>query len=147
MPADDIRLRPALASEALILAAINVATEAVAGPPPAPEGLAPYFAHLIARGRVIAADAPDGTVIGFGAAVDTGRARHLADLFLLPDRQGQGVGRRLLEAVLEDAWPRTTFASDDPRALPLYVRAGMAASWPNLYLSGIRRASLRRTTT
>ena len=71
-----------------------------------------------------------------GATVDTGRARHLADLFVRTDRQGGGIGGHLLDAVFGDAWPRTTFASDDPRALPLYVRAGMLAYWPNLYLTG-----------
>ena len=74
--------------------------------------------------------------VGFGAAVDTGRSTHLADLFVLPDHHGRGLGGRLLAAVLGTAYPRTTFASDDPRALPLYVRAGMTPLWPNLYLGG-----------
>jgi GNAT superfamily N-acetyltransferase len=134
--ADDIRLRPGVPSDAPTLAAINLATEIVDGEPPSPAGITPYFRHLVERGRVVVAEARDGTVVGFGAAVDTGRSRHLADLFVLPDRQSHGIGRRLLDAVLGDARPRTTFASDDPRALPLYLRAGMAAWWPNLYLSG-----------
>jgi hypothetical protein len=59
---------------------------------------------------------------------------HLADLIVLPQRFGQGIGRRLLAAVFDDAASRTTFASSDPRAMPLYVRAGMVPLWPNLYL-------------
>jgi hypothetical protein len=35
-----------------------------------------------------------------------------------------------------DVFPRTTFASRDPRALPLYVRAGMDAIWPNFFFQG-----------
>ena len=57
--------------------------------------------------------------------LDTGRARMLADLFVEPGRLGQGLGRPLLTALFEDAPVRATFASSDPRALPLYVRAGM----------------------
>ena len=41
----------------------------------------PYLRHLIAHGRArVAAD--DGAVVGFGAAIDTGRSVHLADLFV-----------------------------------------------------------------
>ena len=67
-----------------------------------------------------------------------------------PTGRAAAIGGRLLDAVFGDAWPRTTFASDDPRALPLYVRAGMAAFWPNLYLdrrSGTRSSPSRTTTS
>jgi hypothetical protein len=60
----------------------------------------------------------------------------LADLFVRPDRLGQGIGRPLLDAVFGDAERRTTFASDDPRALPIYVRAGMRPFWASLYVEG-----------
>ena len=40
------------------------------------------------------------------------------------------------DVVFDDVWPRTTFGSDDPRAVPLYIRAGMDALWSNLYLAG-----------
>ena len=97
--------------------------------------MGPYFAHLLAAGRISVAD-DAGTIVGFGAVIDTGRSTHLCDLFVLPDRLGGGIGRRLLEHLFDRPGPRTTFASDDPRALPLYVRTGMAAHWPNLYLDG-----------
>jgi GNAT superfamily N-acetyltransferase len=95
----------------------------------------PYIRHLIARGGARVA-VEDGAVVGFGATVDTGRAVHLADLFMRPDRIGQGIGRPLLAAVFGDAERRTTFASDDPRALPIYVRAGMLPLWASLYVEG-----------
>jgi GNAT superfamily N-acetyltransferase len=95
----------------------------------------PYLRYLIERGRVVIADA-DGIPVGFGASVWTGRSTHLADLFVLPAWQSHGIGRRLLGEVLGDAWPRTTFGSSDPRAIPLYLRAGMLAHWANLYLTG-----------
>jgi hypothetical protein len=47
-----------------------------------------------------------------------------------------GIGRPLLDALFGDASRRTTFASRDPRALPVYVRAGMLPTWMNLYLAG-----------
>jgi GNAT superfamily N-acetyltransferase len=95
----------------------------------------PYISHLIGRGRAQVAII-DGEIVGFGAAIDAGRAVHLADLFVHPERLGQGIGKALLGAVLEGAIQRTTFASDDPRALPLYVRAGMQPLWAGLYVQG-----------
>jgi hypothetical protein len=95
----------------------------------------PYLGHLIRRGTSAVAEI-DGVVVGFGATVDTGRSTHLADLFVLPTYHGRGLGGRLLTAVFGDRFPRTTFSSDDPRALPLYVRAGMTPVWPSLYISG-----------
>lgn len=96
----------------------------------------PYLRHLIAHGRTLVSAAGDD-VIGFAAAVETGRGRHLADLFVRIDRLGEGIGRPLLDAVFDGAAERSTFASDDPRALPLYVRAGMTPLWPSLYIEGI----------
>jgi GNAT superfamily N-acetyltransferase len=95
----------------------------------------PYLRHLVERGRTLVSVDGDA-LLGFAATVDTGRGWHLADLFVQPDRLGQGIGRPLLEAVFEGAAERSTFASDDPRALPLYVRAGMTPLWPSLYVEG-----------
>jgi GNAT superfamily N-acetyltransferase len=122
------------------LRAIDSVLRANHGPPPGepmepPGAQDPYLRHLIVRGTTAVAEV-DGVVIGFGAAVFTGRLTHLADLFVLPAYQGQGHGGRLLAAVFGDRFPRTTFSSDDPRALPLYVRARMAPLWPSLYVSG-----------
>jgi len=122
------------------LRAIDSVLRANHGPPPGepaePPGVQdPYLRHLIVRGTTAVAEL-DGAVIGFAAAVFTGRTTHLADLFVLPAHQSHGVGGRLLAAVFGDRFPRTTFSSDDPRALPLYVRSGMAPLWPSLYISG-----------
>jgi Acetyltransferase (GNAT) domain len=75
-------------------------------------------------------------VVGFAATIDTGRCVHLADLFVRGDRLGQGIGRPLVAAAFGDAQRRTTFASDDPRALPVYIRAGMRPWWASLYVEG-----------
>lgn len=126
------------------LRAIDSVLRANHGPPPGepmelPGAQDPYLRHLISRGHFAVAEVGDA-VVGFGATVFTGRATHLADLFVLPAHQGRGIGGRLLAAVFGDAFPRTTFASDDPRAMPLYIRAGMAPLWPNLYVAGDPRA-------
>lgn len=65
----------------------------------------------------------------------------LTDLFVDPVRHGTGIGRALLAALwpAEDREPaRFTFASHDPRAMPLYVRAGLIPYWPLLYLQARR---------
>jgi GNAT superfamily N-acetyltransferase len=95
----------------------------------------PYVRHLIVRGGARVAVA-DGEIVGFAATLDTGRSVHLADLFVHPERLGQGIGRPLLEVTFDGSSVRTTFASDDPRALPLYMRAGMQPIWPSLYVQG-----------
>jgi len=95
----------------------------------------PYLRHLIGH-HVARVSMRDGEVVAFAAAVRAGVSRHLADLFVRQDLVGQGIGRPLLDAVLEGDDRRTTFASDDPRAMPLYIRAGMRPYWPQLYLRG-----------
>jgi GNAT superfamily N-acetyltransferase len=95
----------------------------------------PYLAFLVTHGD--ARVAVDGdAVVGFGASVEAGPITHLADLFVDPGRHGEGIGRALLAAVMPADRPRTTFASADPRALPIYARSGMRPSWPILYLEG-----------
>jgi GNAT superfamily N-acetyltransferase len=95
----------------------------------------PYVRHLVTRHRTLLTEEA-GAAVAFGAVVDAGLAVHLADLFVVPDRLGRGLGRQLLAALFGDAPRRTTFASDDPRALPLYVRAGMTPLWPTLHVEG-----------
>lgn len=95
----------------------------------------PYVAHVVAHHRAMVSET-GGRIVAFGAVVDAGVALHLADLFVRPDLIGRGIGRPLLAALFGDAARRTTFASEDPRALPLYVRAGMAPLWPSLYAEG-----------
>lgn len=105
------------------------------GPAPTVDIVGPYLAHIVAHHRAMVSESA-GRIVAFGAVVDAGVAVHLADLFVRPDVVGRGIGRPLLTALLGDAERRTTFASEDRRALPLYVRAGMAPLWPSLYTAG-----------
>jgi GNAT superfamily N-acetyltransferase len=101
----------------------------------------PFLRHVVDHHRALVTVEADrggepGAVVAFGAVVDTGRAAMLSDLFVRADRLGRGLGRPLLARLFGDATRRATFASADPRALPLYVRAGMTPLGVNLYLEG-----------
>lgn len=107
-------------------------------PPPRPGVRADRLRQLLQRGEIFVGDL-DGRVVGFGGTIDTGRAVHLTDLFIDYELLGRGIGGRLLPALFRDRWPRTTFASDDPRAMPLYIRAGMTPYWPTVYVTADER--------
>ena len=137
-PRDPLRrspsIRPSSVDDLRAIRAI-LAAHGNDGPAVVADIVGPYLTHLIGRGRTRVATLDD-QVVGFGAAIDAGRTVHLADLFVHPGRLGQGIGRPLLDAVLDGTIRRTTFASEDPRALPLYVRAGMQPMWVSLYVQG-----------
>jgi GNAT superfamily N-acetyltransferase len=130
-----IRTRPAEAADVNGVAAVALAC----GQPATDSGAdAAYFSHLRAHGRVEVATDDAGEVVGFGASRTVGGDTHvLTDLFISTAFQGRGIGRAILERLWSagtDAW--LTFSSQDPRALPLYLRFGMRPRWPLLYLTG-----------
>ncbi|MGF1661706.1 MAG: GNAT family N-acetyltransferase [Kineosporiaceae bacterium] len=70
-----------------------------------------------------------GTVVGMAEAVRRDGFWGLSMLFVHPDAQSRGIGRRLLDAALthaEGAGVRMILTSLDPRALRRYSRAGLA---------------------
>jgi GNAT superfamily N-acetyltransferase len=77
-----------------------------------------------------------GRIAGFGGVLRRGGLTHLGDLFVTADRQSAGVGRALLDSLLDGADRRVTYASADPRAVALYIRYGMIPRQPLLYLAG-----------
>lgn len=105
---------------------------------------AEYVQFLLATGTVMVAETASGSsVIAWGAAKRSRGRLMLTDLFVDPDHQARGVGAGLLRRL----WPsgprepaRFTFSSRHPAALPIYARAGLAPSWPLLYMSGDRRS-------
>lgn len=134
-----IEIRPAVVEDVAAIADVFAASgESVSWP-----GIAgsPYVDHLVARARVRVAIA-DGELVGFAGAIDVGdpHVRFLTDLFVRPDRQDRGAGGALLAAALDDTTERLTFSSADPRALGMYIRAGMRPWWPLLYLTVPRSA-------
>src|SRR5579862_2852181 len=134
MADSDIEIRAATLDDVPAIRSL-LAAHGDDGPATTVDIVGPYLGHLIEHATALVS-ARAGEILGFGAAVDTGFSRHLADLFVRPEHLGEGIGRPLLAAVLGEAFPRTTFASADPRALPLYVRAGMTPLWPCFYLEG-----------
>jgi GNAT superfamily N-acetyltransferase len=124
-------IRPATAADlAGIAAVLHANGEPMTGPEGPGEG---YLDHILGRGRMPVAEL-DGAIVGFGGSIRLGDAVMLTDLFVDPDRHEHGLGGALLAAALGGDTPRMTFSSADPRALSLYVRAGMRPWWPNLYL-------------
>jgi GNAT superfamily N-acetyltransferase len=98
-----------------------------------------YVRHLLAHGRVVVA-ARGGSVIGFGATRQLGSGEAavsmLCDLFVDPRDQGSGCGRAMLSGLWSGSGRRMTFSSRHAHALPLYIRFGLDAWWPLLYLRG-----------
>jgi GNAT superfamily N-acetyltransferase len=101
-----------------------------------------YLDHERDTGRLLVA-VDDARVVGFGGALSRDRVTHLGDLFIRPERLGEGIGRALLDQLFAGAQARTTSASGDPRAIPLYIRFGMRPLWPVLYLEGTNDAARR----
>src|ERR1700751_1627233 len=80
-------------------------------PTPAPSALADRMRQLLKSGDtlvLLAGDGPDGlAVLRFRAAIwSTGLECYLAELYVTPDRRGQGLGRALMEAALREARKR-----------------------------------------
>lgn len=134
MVARDPEIRRATLSDVPAIRAL-LAAHGDDGPITTVDIVGPYVRHLIEHATALVSER-DGDLLAYGAATDTGIARHLADLFVRPDLLGRGIGRPLLDAVFGTVVRRTTFASADQRALALYVRAGMTPLWPSLYLEG-----------
>ena len=77
-------------------------------PAPAPSALAERLRRLIEGGDtlvLLAGDGPDGlAVLRFRAAIwSTGLECYLAELYVIPARRGQGLGRALMGAALREA--------------------------------------------
>jgi predicted N-acetyltransferase YhbS len=130
-----LRIRLARPEEAELICAIEgSAAEAfrgsahahVADHPPAP---ASAYAALVATGLVLIAER-DGQPVGFAACEVLAEALHLKELAVRYERQGQGIGRALVEAVAAEARRRslpavtlTTFRDISWNA-PWYARQG-----------------------
>jgi GNAT superfamily N-acetyltransferase len=128
-------VRPAVPGDVPAMAAILAANDEAMDWPDLPELGCPYVDHLVARARAVVAET-DEVVAGLAASVGVGTesVRFLTDLFVDPARQSRGTGGDLLRAAMDGSAERMTFSSDDPRALSLYVRAGMRPWWPLLYV-------------
>lgn len=107
-------------------------------PAPEPEELVPRLRALVAEGRLVLLLARDagGTPVGVAAMrvqpaiIGLAQEAYLAELYVVPDRRGQGFGRELITQAMATARDRgadyaflvTTVA--DEQAVRLYEAAG-----------------------
>jgi GNAT superfamily N-acetyltransferase len=111
----------------------EAATEGTANPPP-PRGVPSLYLHELETQELFVLE-DDNEVRAYAAVINRGVIAFLADLFVDSRFRSAGLGRRLLHAVLPaDGRLCCTVASNDPRALPLYVRAGMQTFSPHIHL-------------
>jgi len=104
-------------------------------PHPPPLGdIPPHLRHVLHTGTIYVAE-QDGKVLAFAGAITRGNITFLTDLFVLPTQQSSQLGKTLLHGILpQDDLVHCTAASSDPRALALYIRAGMRPQWPDFAL-------------
>jgi GNAT superfamily N-acetyltransferase len=85
----------------------------------------------------------DGQVVAFGIAAQRGALRFLSFLFVLPEAQGKGLGRRLLERCLPaDGYRGTCIEAIQPVSAGLYAAYGMVPRVPIYTLVGRPRSEL-----
>ena len=92
-----------------------------------------YLPHLLDHGRVLVAERA-GRIVGFAGLAQRGNVAFLSDLFVRPDAQSGAIGGTLLRAILPEDGVCCTCSTSDPRALALYIRAGMRPAWPQYLL-------------
>ncbi len=102
---------------------------------PPPMGDPPsYLQHVLQTGKLYVAE-QDDKVLAFAGAITRGNISFLTDLFVWPSHQSGQLGKTLLHTVLpQDEHIHCTVSSSDPRALALYIRAGMRPKWPHFAL-------------
>ncbi|MEN9933569.1 MAG: hypothetical protein RLZZ387_148 [Chloroflexota bacterium] len=137
-PGIGVTIRPAQAGDLPVIYDLFYALEVGDDPeaPPRPAML-PDYPHLLAHGDLHVAES-GGVILGFAGVVARGETAYLTDLFVRQDRQSGRIGSRLLRHALAPHGGRARFtvSSTDPRALGLYIRAGMRPLWPLLLLRG-----------
>lgn len=109
--------------------------------PPELNPIIRLFTHLQSTDpeRFLVATAHD-RVVAFASAISRGRIWYLSMLFVLPELQGAGVGRQLMQRVLpsDDGIARSTATdSAQPISNALYTTYGIAPRMPLLNLSGL----------
>ncbi len=78
-----------------------------------------------------------GEAVGFAGLIVRSGIGFLSEFFVHPRHQSHGIGRELLTHALSAGAQRyCTLSSSDPRALALYVRAGLVPQWPHFLLTG-----------
>ena len=86
-------------------------------------------AQMLALGAGIAAVDADGSTIGVGLRWSFGLDVGTIGLMLVaPDRQGRGIGRALMTALIADSGSRALMLNATAEGLPLYERLGFVST-------------------
>lgn len=144
-----ITFRPALEQDLIQASEVVYENDILgeASPPPFP-GRSTTLLHIFRTGTVYVAE-EQGRVLAFAAAITRDNVTFLTDLFVRPNLQSARLGQTLLQHVLPpvEEQIRYTMSSTDPRALALYIRAGMRPQWPNFCLHLDEPAPAERLST
>jgi GNAT superfamily N-acetyltransferase len=86
----------------------------------------------------VAEETDSGRLVGFARAIEREGLVELTEFFVLPDMQGRGVGRELLERAFpaRAGTVRSIVATSDVRAQARYYAAGTVARFPIYTLGG-----------
>jgi ribosomal protein S18 acetylase RimI-like enzyme len=103
--------------------------------------LEPLLGHLAATAAEwwVAIDETDGSIVGYARSIERGGLFELSELFVRPDHQSAGLGRRLIEQAFPDGRGevRVIVATSDVRALARYYGAGTVVRFPIAELGGV----------
>lgn len=110
--------------------------------PPSPprEAFAAQQRHLLRHDGERSLVAVEGErVVAFVAALVRGDAWFLASLFVLPELQSRGLGKRLLDGVWGEGHARRLTLTDSIQVVSngLYARRGLVPATPMLHLGGV----------
>jgi hypothetical protein len=108
----------------------DVVPETAGSALPAPGEVPAYLGHVLQTGTLLVAE-QEGRIVAFAGAITRTGITFLTDLFVHPHQQSSDLGKTLVQRALPpDGLIHCTLSSSDPRALALYIRAGMTPQWP-----------------
>jgi GNAT superfamily N-acetyltransferase len=95
------------------------------------------FEHLAASADEFWVAEQQGEIVGYARSILREQVQELTELFVVPELQSTGIGGELFRRGFPErgARRRLIIATADPRALPLYLRAGLFPESPVAYLA------------
>jgi len=101
---------------------------------PPRRGIPSFLKHELETGEMYVVE-KGRQIVAFAVLITRSSITYLAEFFVRKNYQSAGIGKMLLQHILpRDGRICCTLSSRDPRALALYLRAGMRPQWPNFWL-------------
>lgn len=114
-----------------LVARLGGTGNATSGDPAAWDRRRPLFEHLGATGDQFWFAEIDGRPVGYARSIVRGSTRELTEFFVLPDAQGDGIGRGLIDRALpDDDLDRTIIATGELPAIACYLKMGVNGRFP-----------------